>query len=254
MVAGILASAVQLYSIIPTLKSMGYKYERKLNFKDIYLKEASIMLMPIIIGLSVNRVNILIDKAIASTLPVGSISWLNYADDIIQLVLGIFITAIVTVFFPVISQEYNKEDIESLKRVMNKGVSLILKIAIPAMIILIILSEPIVKLLFERGEFGPKATYMTSQVLVYYALGLGSMALVLILTKIHYAIDDSTTPMKYGFIGVTANLFLNIILSKYMGTKGIALATSISTTLTTILLIKDLNNKIKTMVIHNMEE
>ncbi len=99
MVAGILASAVQLYSIIPTLKSMGYKYERKLNFKDIYLKEASIMLMPIIIGLSVNRVNILIDKAIASTLPVGSISWLNYADDIIQLVLGIFITAIVTVFF-----------------------------------------------------------------------------------------------------------------------------------------------------------
>ena len=72
---------------------------KEAKFKDIYLKEASIMLMPIIIGLSVNRVNILIDKAIASTLPVGSISWLNYADDIIQLVLGIFITAIVTVFF-----------------------------------------------------------------------------------------------------------------------------------------------------------
>ena len=233
---------------------MGYKYERRLDFKDIYLKEAFITLMPIIIGLSVNRVNILVDKTIASTLSVGSISWLNYADDIIQLILGIFITAIVTVFFPIISQEYNRKDIESLKKVMNRGISSILKIVIPAMVILIILSKPIVKLLFERGEFGSKATYMTSQVLVYYALGLGSMALVLILTKIHYAMDDAITPMKYAVIGVIANLSLNIILSKHMGTRGIALATSISTTLTTILLTKDLNNKIETMVIHNMEE
>ncbi len=254
MVAGILASAVQLCTVIPTAKNMGYKYERILDFKDIYLKEVFIMLMPIIIGLSINRVNILVDKTIASTLSVGSISWLNYADDIIQLTLGIFITAIVTVLFPIMSQEYNREDIESLKMVMNRGISLILKIAIPAMIILIILSEPIVKLLFERGEFGSKATYMTSQALIYYALGLGSMALVLILTKIHYAMDDSITPMKYAVIGVIANLFLNIILSKYMGIKGIALATSISTTLTTILLIKDLNKKIKTMVIHNRRE
>ncbi len=79
------------------------------------------MFIPIVIGISINRINVVIDKSIASTLPIGSISWLNYANDIIQLVLGIFITAIVTVLFPIISQEYNRENIESLKSAMKRG-------------------------------------------------------------------------------------------------------------------------------------
>ena len=250
MLAGILASAVQLYSVIPASINLGYRYERILNFKNVYIKEFFIMFIPIVIGISINRINVVIDKSIASTLPIGSISWLNYANDIIQLVLGIFITAIVTVLFPIISQEYNRENIESLKSAMKRGTNTVFSIVIPAMVILVTLSKPIVRLLFERGEFGATATLMTSGALTYYALGLGSMAMVLILTKIHYAMHDSITPMISSIVGVLANLVLNIILSRPMGVNGLALATSISTTLVTILLIRDLNKRVKVIDIH----
>ncbi|HSH35769.1 murein biosynthesis integral membrane protein MurJ [Schnuerera sp.] len=250
MAAGVLASAVQLYSVIPASINYGYRYERIFDLNNVYIKEFGIMLMPIIIGISINRVNVVVDKSIASTLSTGSISWLNYANDIIQLVLGLFITAIVTVLFPKISQEFNREDIESVKSTMAKGTKILLSIVLPVTVILMTLSQPIVKLLFERGEFGPTATLFTSQALIYYALGLGSMAMVLILTKVHYAMHDSITPMIAAVIGVISNLVLNIVLSKYMGVKGLALATSISTTLVTVLLIKDLNNRIKVIDIH----
>lgn len=247
MVAGIFASASQLLTVIPTSISMGYKYKRVLNLKDIYLKEAFIMLIPILVALGMNKINLVIDETIASTLAPGSISELKYANDIIQLIFGIFITAIVTVLFPIISEEYNKENIESSKQVMIKGINLIIAIVVPATVILITLSEPLVKLLFERGAFDPKSTYITSQALTYYALGLGGMALVLILTKIHYAIHDAITPMKYGFMAVFLNLILNIFFAKYMGPKGLALATSISTTVVALFLIGNLNKKIRTI-------
>lgn len=250
MVAGILASLSQLFSVIPASRNMGYRYEKILDFKDVYFKEMLIVMLPILLALSINRINIIVDKTIASTLSVGSISWLNYANDIIQLVLGIFVTAIVTVLFPIISQEYHGEDVESLKDTMKKGMSWVLNIIIPTTLILVLLSEPIVRLFFQRGAFGPEATYMTSKALTYYALGLGSMAFVLILTKIHYAMHDSLTPTLHAIFGVVVNLIFSIILSKYMGIAGIALATSISTTLVTILLITRLNGNMKVIDIH----
>lgn len=243
MITGILASLSQLFSVIPASINMGYKYEFKLNSKDVYFKEMTVLLMPIIIALSVNRVNLLIDRSMASNLPKGSISYLNYADDIVQLVLGIFITAIVTVLFPIISQEYSRDNWEASGRMMRKGMRIILGIAIPATIILVIFSEPLVKLFFQRGAFGVKATKITSEVLIYYGLGLISRALVLILTKIHYATYDSKTPSLYAFVGVLINIVLNGILSKYMGIAGIALATSISTTVIMLFLLLELKAK-----------
>ncbi len=152
MVAGILASLSQLFSVIPASKNMGYRYEKKLDIKDVYLKEMLIVMLPILLALSINRINIIVDKTVASSLSAGSISWLNYANDIIQLVLGIFVTAIVTVLFPIISQEYHGgEDVESLKNTMKKGMGWILNIIVPATLILVLLSEPIVRLFFQRG-------------------------------------------------------------------------------------------------------
>lgn len=248
MIGGVLASLSQLFSVIPASINMGYKYSRYLNFKDIYFKEMVVFLIPIIVVLSINSINLLIDRSIASTLSKGSISYLNYADNIIQLVLGIFVTAIVTVLFPIISEEYSKDNWEGSKNIMKKGMKIISKITVPATILLIVFSEPLVKLFFERGAFGPQATKITSEILIYYALGLISMSTVLILTKIHYAIHDARTPTIYATIGVISNLVLNIILTKYMGISGIALATSISSTIVAILLVWGLKIKEEFMI------
>lgn len=244
MITGVLASFSQLLLVVPASINMGYKYKWNLNFKDSYLNEMLILMMPIILGLFINRANVLIDKSVASTLAKGSVSYLNYANDIIQLVLGIFVTAIITVLFPIISEEYLKENIEDTKAIMHKGIGTIVKITIPTTLILIIFSEPIVRLFFERGVFGPRVTKITSEVLVYYAMGLTSMAMILILTKLHYAIYDTRTPTMYGIVGVIINLILDIVLSKYMGISGIALATSISMTIVVVLLIIGLNKRL----------
>ena len=243
MVAGVLASLSQLFSVIPASIKMGYKYEFNVNSKEIYFKEMLVLVMPIIIALSVNRVNLLIDRAMASNLPKGSISYLNYADDIVQLILGIFITAIVTVLFPIISEEYSRGNWEDSREIMRQGMKIILAIAMPATIILIVFSEPLVKLFFQRGAFTSKASKITSEVLIYYGLGIVSRALVLFLTKMHYAIYDSKTPTLYGFLGIILNIIFNIVLSKYMGVGGIALSTSISATLVMVLLLLELKSK-----------
>lgn len=240
MVAGILASLSQLFSIIPVARDMGYKYSFTINFKNPYIRELGLFLIPIVLALSVNRVNLLIDKSMASNLPKGSVSYLNYADNIIQLILGIFITAIVTVLFPIISENYSRDNWEESQKMMAKGVGIILAITIPATLILSLFSQPLVRLIFEREAFGPGATAITSRILVYYALGLTSSALVLILTKVHYAIYDAKTPTLISLIGVILNLVLNIILSNHMGIGGIALATSISTTVVVGLLLMEL--------------
>ncbi len=241
MITGIVASIVQLCSVIPTSINEGYKYESILNFNDVYLKEFLIMLIPIVISTSINMINVVVDKSFASTLVSGSKSWLNYSDTIIQLILGIFVTGIITVLFPMFCQKFNGGDTTSLKNLMSIGTRLILSVIVPTMIILITLANPIVKLLFERGKFGTTDTLMTSQVLVYYALGLISMSMILILTNFHYATHDPITPMKFAFIGVIANFILNLILVKLMAVNGLALATSISSTLIVVLLIKDIN-------------
>lgn len=250
MIAGIVASASQLIPTVSASINMGYKYKRILDYKNVFLREMLIIIIPMLLGLSINRVNLFIDNTIASGLPSKSISLLNYADDIIQLILGMFITAIVTVLFPIIAQKYNSGDMEAAKKIINQGMGIIIKIVVPVTMTLIVLSEPIVRALFERGAFGSESTVLTSEILVYYSLGLGSMALILILTKIYYAMHDSVTPMKFAFIGVMTNLILNIVLSKHMGAKGIALATSLSTILVRVLLVTDLNKKINLIDIH----
>lgn len=251
MISGILASFVQLLSIMPSLIDKGYKYKWTLNFEDIYLKELIIMLIPIIVSTSINMINVVVDKSVASTLEPGSKSWLNYSDGIIQFVLGVFITAIVTVLFPVVAGEFNRGNIESLKRIMKKGNHVLLSITVPTMVILITLSYPIVELLFERGKFNSVSTIMTSQCLTYYSLGLVSMMMVLVLTGFYYAIHNPIAPMKFAFIGIGANLILDIILAKYMGAKGLALATSISATLITILFLMDINKDLEIIDISN---
>lgn len=243
MVGGILAYLSQLFLVIPASIDLGYKYEFFLDFKNTYLKELIIFLMPIVMSISINRVNVLIDKSIASNLPEGSVSYLNYADKIIQFILGIFITAIVTVLFPRISEEVSRGEWEESRQIMRKGMDIILGITLSATVVLMVFARPLVRILFQRGAFGAQATQVTSDILVYYALGLTGTALVLILTRIYYAIYDSKTPFFYTFAGVGLNFLLNIILSKYMGISGIALATSISATVVAILLLMDLQRK-----------
>ena len=244
MFASFLSVVIQLIVLLPEVKKVGYKYKLIADMKDNYLIKFGYLILPILFGTAINEINVVVDRALASNLKPGSISALNYANKLNYLVLGVFISAITTVIFPMLAKEFNCNDMRGMKKILEYGINIILIITIPATVGLILLSKPIVQLSFERGAFDTTATIMTSQALIFYSLGLVAMALNLLITRVYYSLQDTKTPMIYGAISVGFNIVLNLILVKFMAHSGLALATSIATAIATFLLLYGLKKKI----------
>lgn len=244
MVSAVIAVASQFLIQLPEAKSSGYNYEFKIDLRDKYIQKVLLLSGPILIGVAINDLNAIIDKTLASDLVSGSISALNYANKLNILILWVFIASITTVIFPLLSKESNSDNIPGMKKIMGYGINLILLITVPATVGLIVLATPIVEIAFQRGAFDTTATLMTSQALTFYSIGLVAMALRLLLTRVYYSLQDTKTPMVNGAVSVVFNIVLNLILIKFMAHSGLALATSIATTIATILLLYGLKKKI----------
>lgn len=245
MAASVVAAASQTIIQIPSSKRLGYKYKFNFNLKDRYLRKALYLTIPVLIGSTINEINIIVDKRLASVLTSGSVSALTYASRIKSLVLGVFVTAITTAIFPMLSKESSKEGQGSLLDIMNYGINIILIITIPAMIGLIILAEPFVRLFFQRGAFDSVATTMTSQAVIFYSVGIVASALKIMINKVYYSLQDTRTPMVNGALAVGINIIMNLILVGPMKHSGLALATSISAIVTSLILINGLRKKVE---------
>lgn len=228
---------------LPFALKNGYKYRFYIDLKDKYIKKTIILIGPVLIGVSVNQLNTMIDRTLGSTLSKGSISALNYANKLNLFVMALFILSISAVVYPKLSKlsQDNKESFfESIVQSINTVILLVMPISVGA----IVLSKPIVKILFERGQFNQSATSMTAIVLVMYSIGMVTSGLREILSRIFYSLKDTKTPMKNGIITVIVNILLNIILIKYFKIAGLALATSLSSTVCTLLLFRSLKKRL----------
>lgn len=244
MVAAVLAVVAQLLIQLPESKAAGFKYYPVMDFKNKYIQKVLNLSVPILVGVAINDLNAIVDKTLASSLPSGSISALSYSNKLLGLITGVFISAITTTIFPILSRESNNNNIKGLKKIMGYGVNFILIITIPATVGLMVLSRPIVEVVFQRGVFYAQATDMTSTALIFYSLGLVAMSLRLLITRVYYSLQDTKTPMVNGAISVAFNIVLNLILVRFMAHGGLALATSIATTIAMVLLFYGLKQKI----------
>ncbi|MBP1919010.1 murein biosynthesis integral membrane protein MurJ [Youngiibacter multivorans] len=242
---GIVASlAVQVVFLIRATIKKGYKYSFIIDLNDKYIKSIMMLLLPIIIGVSVNEVNVIIDKTIASRLVEGGISSLNYANKLTDVVIGLFVVPITTVIYPSISKMAISHDFSEIRKTISKSLTLISLLVIPSTVGIIVLSSPIIEFLFMRGEFDQRAALMTSNALLYYSIGMIAFAYRDVFSKVYYSLNDTKTPMINSVIGVILNIILNITLSYYLGISGLALATSISAYITSYLLIFGLKKRI----------
>lgn len=244
MVASTIAVASQVIILIPDAIKSGLKYKFEFDLKDVYVKRILMLSVPVLISVAINDLNAIVDRTLASSLEVGSISALNYANRLINLILGVFITAVTTVIFPLLSKESNDGNIDNLKTVMGHGINIIMIMIIPASVGMIALAKPIIEIAFQRGSFDVIATQMSSQALMFYSIGLLGMSVTLLLNRVYYSLQDTKTPMVNGAISVVFNIVLNLILVKFMAHSGLALATSIATTIATLLLLYGLKKKI----------
>lgn len=244
ILGSVLATASQLFILIPSIKRSGYRHKFKINFKDEHLRNLMFIALPVIVGVSVNQINTLVDRTIASGLVVGGISALNYANRLNGFVQGLIVAPVATVLYPSISKMAANDNLRGLKTAINEAMNSISILIMPITVGAMIFAEPIVKLLFGRGAFDANAIALTTSALVFYSIGMIGFGLRDILSRAFYSQQDTKTPMINGSIAVVMNIVLNIVLSRYLGIGGLALATSISAIFSTGLLFYNLRKKI----------
>jgi len=244
---GVLCGGViQLLFQIPFLWQKGITFRFNFHFNHPAIKRIGGLMVPGLIGTAVYQLNVFIDTIFASFLPGGSVSYLFFADRLLEFPLGIFAIAIGMASLPSLSGLASQGKLEELKSTLSFTFRLTALISIPAMVGLIALKTPIINLLFQRGLFDYTATVLTAQALLCYSVGLWAIAGVRTLVPAFYALQDSWTPLKIALICLVANAILNSIFIFFTPLKhaGLALATSLSSILNLILLSRKLSLKL----------
>lgn len=242
---GILLSAMmQFLFLIPFVRKTNYTYSTEISLRDPNISKLLKLSVPIMIGVAVNDINKIVDRTIASNISEGAISSLNYANMINVFIQGVFVLSIATTIYPQMSKYASEENLFSFKKMISESITAVNLFVTPSIIGILFFSNEITALLFGRGAFDENAVKMTSQALFFYSFGILGIGLREILSRPFYALQETKTPVINASIGIILNVVLNIVLSRILGIGGLALATSISATFTTILMFISLHRRI----------
>ncbi len=245
LAVGVMAGGVlQLAMQFPFLLKVGARLRPNFHFNHPGIKRIGLLMLPAVFGAAVYHASIFISTILASLLPEGSVSYLYYADRVVQLPLGVFAIAVGTASLPSFSEQVAGGDYTELKRTIAFSLRLILFVTIPAMVALIVLRVPIMSVLFQRGKFDAASTVLTAQALLYYAVGLWAFSCIRVIVSAFYALQDTRTPVKIAVAALLINVIISIALMFPMKHAGLALATSIASAVNVVILAVILKRKV----------
>ncbi|WP_237559858.1 murein biosynthesis integral membrane protein MurJ [Desulfohalovibrio reitneri] len=210
------------------LAARGFSWRGEWNPRAEGTGRVARLMGPTVFGAAVYQVNILLITLLASFLPEGSVSWLYYADRLVQFPLGVFGIAIATAALPGLSQLAARAEWERFGSTTDTALRLILLISLPSAAGLIGLAEPLVSLLFGRGAFTPADAQATASALIAYSAGLPAIALVRPLVSAFYALEDTRTPVLVAAVCMVLNVGLGWLLMGPMAHTGLALAVTVA--------------------------
>ena len=243
LAVGTLASFLGLLLLqIHVLKKINFKYSFTFDYHHPAVRQVMRSIAPIALGVAVNQIYFALNRIFASSLAEGSISALNYANQLVNLPLGVFVAAVATAIYPTLAAQAIKGDRQELADTMLRGLGMVSMITIPAAVGLMVLREPIVQLLFQRGAFDHQATMATATALLYFAIGIFPGSANMIINRAYYAVGDVRTPVLVGAASIAVNLGLSFALLPSMGHGGLALANSLSAAANTLFLYFGLRN------------
>jgi len=231
LVGGVLQFLIQ----VPALVRKGMKFTFGISFKHPAIQEVARLMLPRLFGIGIGQINLLIDTkfATAAIMPAGSLAALYVADRVMELVLGGYAIAVATAILPMMSHQAAVKDYESLKKTLSFSVRIVAFITIPAALGLMVLREPIIRVLFQHGQFVAASTRLTARALLYYAIGLPALATVKLVVPAFYSTKDTKTPVIVASISLVINIVLNILFLKVFFARvqngGPALATALAT-------------------------
>lgn len=232
--AAVLAGGLfQLCIQVPPLRRRGFGLTFRLDFNHPGLRRVFLLMGPVIIGLAPVQVNVIVDRVIAERFIEGdgAVSVLFYGDRLMQFPLAIIGLAIANASFPLFARFASRGDHKALSRALCDALRMTLFISFPAALGLFLLGLPLVRLLFEHGEFVREKALYTSRALMGYAPGIPFFCGSHLLIRAYYSLKDTRTPTLIAFAAMLVNAALNLILVFPLREAGLALATSLSAAL-----------------------
>lgn len=240
LAVGVLAGGVlQLAVQLPPLLSRGFRPTWRTAFPGSYAAKIGKLLIPRALGSAIYQINVFVDSILASfesLVGVGGQSALYYSNRLFQLPLAIFGIALAQAALPAFSAQMVQKDLDGFRRSFASAARSLMAFALPASAGLIVLCRPIIRIIFERGLFDAYSTSITSSALFFYAFGLLSCCLVKIEANAFYAMHDTRTPVKVMAFSLASNVALSLLFMRTLGIGGLALASSISSTLNAVVL------------------
>lgn len=227
-VATVLGGVAQLALQWPALTREGFRYRPVLDWSDPGLRRVLVLMGPGTIGLAATQLNLLVNMFLATGEGTGPVSWLDYAFRVMYLPIGLFGVSIATAVLPAVSRHVVAKDAAASRQTIADGLSLMMMMNIPATVGLMVLAVPIVRLIFERGQFAPADTLATAAALQYYGIGLVGYSIVRIASPTFYALGRNRIPVIVSICTVAVNAGLAVTLVRVMGYAGLALGTSIA--------------------------
>ncbi|MBR6543133.1 MAG: murein biosynthesis integral membrane protein MurJ, partial [Anaerotignum sp.] len=234
-IAFLIGWAMQAIMQIPSLHQKGYHYKPDFHFKDEGLKKIGKLMLPVMVSTWIQPINFMVNTRFASQLSSGNVtngelgvSALEYANNLYTIIVGVFVLAIANMVFPKFSRM--TEDKKEFGLAVRGTLKAMIFLLIPMTVGLMALAEPVVTLIYKRGQFDGLATELTSAALFFFALGMVGYGVQNILSRAFYANQDGKTPFYSGLVSIIINALMCWLLLKPMGIGGLALAAAVSST------------------------
>jgi len=248
VVIGVIAGGIlEVLIQIPPLIKRGFRFAGGFRLVHPVAKRIGRLLLPRALGTAVYQLSVLIDTMLASLgwiVGAGGVAALYYSNRLVQLPLAVFAISLATAALPKMSKEVASKDMEALKDTVSFSLKAVFTIMIPATVGLMVMAGPIVRILFQRGEFTAYSTAITTSALFFYAIGLFAYAGIKILVGTYYSMGDTRTPVKTAGVSLMVNIVFNLILMWPLKVGGLALATSIAATTNFVILYVILTRRI----------
>lgn len=242
-VAILAGTVVQLAFLVPALRGMG-PFPLSFGIGNAWVGRVLVLMLPVTLGLGLINVNLTIDTVFATLVSDQAPRAIDAAFRLYILPQGVFSVAIATVLFPTISRLAARSDLPAMRSTLASGLRQIFFMLLPASAFLLVLAEPVTRLVFQRGEFGPESTELTSTALVYFSIGLAFNGASLLVIRAFFSMQMPWLPTKVALLGVALNVALDAALYQPLGVGGIPLATTIVSIVTFLVMLRALDRQL----------
>jgi putative peptidoglycan lipid II flippase len=251
-IAALVGGVLQVVAQWPALRAVGMPSLPRLDLSDTQVRKAFRLLLPLTLGLGVYQLNVMMSRLFTSYLPEGAMSYLYYAQRLVEIPQGMFGVAIASAAMPTLAALRAKGDREGMLATFREALSLAMFVAFPLSAVLAALGHPIVVVLFSRGEFGADAALETGRSLAWQAAGVWAVASVRVLVPVFHAHNETRLPLWGGAANLVVFVASGFFLSRALGHVGIAIAISLAGTVQCLVLGALLRRKLGALGLRSM--